>query len=47
MQTGDCEVPDQSGTGVLFDERKMVVAVARTDDYENTVSNTQQRRCSC
>ena len=38
LQMGDYEVPKQSDTGVLFEEKKMMVAVATTDDLEKTVS---------
>ena len=38
LQMGDYEVPEQSDTGVLFEEKKMMVAVATTDDLEKTVS---------
>ena len=38
LQKGDYEVTEQSDTGVLFEEKKMMVAVATTDDLEKTVS---------
>ena len=38
LQMGDYEVPEQSDTGVLFEEKKMMVAVGTTDDLEKTVS---------
>ena len=38
VQTGDYEAPDQSDTGVLFEEEKVIVAVATTEDFEKTVS---------
>ena len=38
LQMGDYEVTEQSDTGVLFEKKKMMVAVGTTDDLEKTVS---------
>lgn len=43
LQMGDFEVPEQSDTGVLFEEKKMVVAVGTTDDLEKTVSKKETK----
>ena len=46
MQTGGYEAPGQSdNAGVLFEEEKMMVAVATTDDLEKTVSQQTDAPC--